>query len=590
MLVPLVLSFVSLTTNAPESKGTFVAEDYGNIVVGSNDNSVKFKSQTEDPKASSTNDGVTYFYDYAYSPISNFNMQIYFENLYTYSPNNNIGSCGYVSLIQTMSYYDSYVNDEIIPEVYDKHDSNAITWESAAQVSPGVIRDSYNSSIGGSYYNYCHNNYDVDFQCALTVANNQSDGTDNSSDFGYSIGGWDYQKTFNKFYGENSPLTVVSYETSSQSAYLNYIRNSIDNGEPVIVHIKKHDSSGNEIAFHSVVAYDYNSQGVYANFGWGSSSTRELLIGGSYGYDQITNCYRLVDNSTVHSHSNNYIIDGTSYCGCNLSEKAQLIYGGDYINVPPTIFWMKNPLDPDEIFKVKIADTSFSDMFGNPIETFTTDKNSFTMSIDTWKKIIGSYTDSYYITIERIGTSTSYAEVKTGLSSPDINSSATHITIAPAEYGIINTYVWDEETATIAQGDYTIQTIRKRVGYVENQNINLSANRLGAGEAYIRYDMNTPIRRVDVDLSFWDNNEGFGDSLNKSTATFEYLDSNNQWQTMCDLLNDIDMSSNRFDMDRFTFVFPEVTKSIRFISTFENPIVDSNSGRICIGDLSLYFD
>lgn len=591
MLIPMALSFILPFNHEGESKTLFVAEDFGTFVVGAADDSVEFKAQANDPQASSLNDDVTYFHDYDYTPISNFNMQTYFEKLHTYSPDNNLGSCGYVSLIQAMSYYDTFVNDEIIPSAYDKHDSSAKTAEEAAQVSPGVIRDTYYSSTDGTYYNYCHNNYDTDFQCALTVANNQVDGTDNSSNFGFSIGGWDYQKTFNKFYNGNSPLKVVSYDASSQSAYINYIKKSIDNDDPVIVHIKKHDSSGKEIAFHSVVAYDYDSSGIYANFGWTSTaSTRQLLLGGSYGYDLITNCYTLVDSSTTHTHSNNYVINGTGYCGCNLNERAKVAYGGDYINVPPTIYWMKNPLDPDETFKVKIADSFFSDTLGGPIETFTTDKNSFTMSIDTRKEIIGSYAHSYYIAIERVGTSASYNEVKTGLSTPDINSSATHITIAPAEYGIVNTYVWNAETATITQGNYTVQTTRKRVGYVENQNINLSANRSGAGEAYIKYDMDTPIRRVDVDLSFWDNYEGFYDATNKSTARFEYLDSNNKWQVMCDLLNDIDMSDSRFDMDRFTFVFPEVTKSIRFISTFDNPTGDSNSGRICIGDISLYFD
>ena len=38
----------------------------------------------------------------------------YFYNLCTYSPKNSHGSCGYVSLIQYLSYYDCFYNDSII--------------------------------------------------------------------------------------------------------------------------------------------------------------------------------------------------------------------------------------------------------------------------------------------------------------------------------------------------------------------------------------------------------------------------------------------------------------------------------------------
>ena len=77
--------------------------------------------------------------------------------------------------------------------------------------------------------------------------------------------------------------------------------------------------------------------------------------------------------------------------------------------------------------------------------------------------------------------------------------------------------------------------------------------------------------------------------MNKSTACIQYQNGNGNWLNSCDLLADADVSTNRFDMDRFTFIFPEKTKKFRVISTFEKPKVNSNLGRICIGDLSVYF-
>ena len=51
---------------------------------------------------------------------SGFSMVTYFQNLYTYSPINSHGSCGYVSFIQYLSYLDAFVNDDIIPTIYER--------------------------------------------------------------------------------------------------------------------------------------------------------------------------------------------------------------------------------------------------------------------------------------------------------------------------------------------------------------------------------------------------------------------------------------------------------------------------------------
>lgn len=588
LLCSLLMSMCFSDFSNSNNQNEFRVEEYGKLVVGKTDQSVKFKSEDCEPQASSVNDDVMKFYDYNFEPFSSYDQTTFFENLYEYSPNNNLGSCGYVSLIQVMSYYDTFYNDDVIPEFYDRHNFNSNTWEDAASISPGVIKNFYSSTSYDSYYQYCHSNSGTDFESALTIAHNVSEDTDTEEKFTFSIGGWDYQETLNTFFNNISPIIIVSYETTIQDAYKNYICDSIDKGKPVIVHIKKFNDVGQETGFHSVVAYDYDNQGIYANFGWGKDSTRQLLLDGLYGYSTITNCYTIEFSNTIHKHSNNYVVGGEGYCGCNISDKVVVKYGGDCINVPPTIYWMRNPLDNNVIFNIKVA---FDEKNSEPISTFSTSKNCFTLSMNLWKKIVGSTYKKYVISIERVGNEQTYFPVETKIQLPDLNASATHITIAPAEYNIINTYVLEEEKATIMQGNYKVETSRKRVGYVENQNINLSANRKDAGEAYIRYDMDMEIKRIDVDLSFWSDDEGFYDDSNKSTAFIQYLNSSNQWINLCDMLGEIEMPLNRFNMERFTFIIPEFTKNIRFISTFENPMSTSrNLGRICIGDLSIYFD
>ncbi len=549
------------------------------------------------PQISSKNDSNYDFRDSDYSVFSSFSMKTFFDNLREYSPHNNIGSCGYVSLIQAMSYYDTFVDDKIIDDAYERHCLTATDWEAAAAISPGVLRDSYSASGEPTYYDYCHN-ASGDLQSALTIAYNKSAGTDNKGthvkdgkivdNYQYSIGAWDYQDLFNEFYSNESPITVSILKDALQSEYINYITSAIDSGNPVIVHIQKIKENGESYDHHSVVAYDYDATGIYANFGWNDNPARQLLLGGLHKYDEIYYCAVLNVAENMHVHSNNYVINGEGFCGCNLSEKVYVKHGGDYINVPPTLHWMKNPMDPDETYRIRLRGSNSPD----DLAAFTTEFNCVTLSVNAWKEIIGSYASSYYVYLTRVPSSLfllQYAEKITNIATPNINASAQHITIAPAEYQIINTYVWNEETKVITQGSYSVTTKRKRVGYVENQNINLSANRSGAGEAFIEYEFEHFIGRIDIELSFWSKNEGFYDDMNKSTACIQYQNGNGNWLNSCDLLADADVSTNRFDMDRFTFIFPEKTKKFRVISTFEKPKVNSNLGRICIGDLSVYF-
>lgn len=555
------------------------------------------KKQYPVPQASTAvNDSEKHFQDADYEIFSEYNQEDYFENLYAYSANNNIGSCGFVSLIQAMSYYDTFVNDDVIPESYDKHSNDATSWEEASLSSPGVLNNAYNSSTDGTYYSYC-NNAVGDFQSALTVAYNIYYGTNNNgtyiddkgntvANFKYSIGAWDYQSTLNQFYENESPITIHTFADKTQQQYIDYIKSSIDDGNPVIVHIQKVDSNGETSGHHSVVAYDYDSSGIYANFGWGSTHTRDLLLGGTNGYDEIYYAATISVNSTAHNHSNNYVVNNSGYCGCNISDTAILSNGGKHSNIAPTFYWMKNQYDPNETFRVGIKHHSYLSTYE---DVFLTSSNSFTMSMNTWKTIITEYWVEYYIEIERISDSIEYEPVITHFGSPDINTSAQHITIAPTEYDFEERYYFDEKTLDVTQGDYTFTTVRKRCGYIRNQNINLSANREGAGEAYIEYHFDFDVQRIDVDLSYWDSQEGFNSATNKATAQLDYLDENGNWVKLVDLLNDIDMSDNRFFMDTFTYCFPFKTNGFRLYSTFSNPSGDTNSGRICIGDLSVYF-
>ena len=251
-----------------------------------------------------------------------FNMTTYFKNLSTYSPKNSYGSCGYVTFIQCLSYYDTFLNDLIIPEKYEKQQSNAMDYNNALSVSPGVLRQSYPQS---NIFEFVQNNMEEDYQMYLMyLFNNLENNT--SDDYEDSIAMWDYQKlldilfldynmnfsykSYTDFYNNSKPTdsTVIEW-------FDNYVKTNLDLGIPVVLHIANYDNTTGDLNnYHSVVAYYYDENGIHANFGWGSNST-DIIITDTY---QITEAGIFNFTDMPLSHSNNYTINNLKYCGCGI--------------------------------------------------------------------------------------------------------------------------------------------------------------------------------------------------------------------------------------------------------------------------------
>lgn len=249
-----------------------------------------------------------------------FGMVSYFQNLDTYSPTNSQGSCGYVSFIQYLSYYDTFRNDTIIPEAYERNQGNVTNMLDAISVSPGVLKQYYPSN---NLYNHIQNNKDDDFQMHLMDIVNLSFGR-SSSAYSYSIGMWDYYRILNGlFTSTNVSFSYTRVKDFGQSAkptdenviswFDTYVKDQLDLGNPVMLHIAKYDETTNKYrSYHSVVAYYYDENGIHAHFGWGSNST-DVVIDSSY---QITEAGIMSLANIPLTHSNNYTINNVHYCGC----------------------------------------------------------------------------------------------------------------------------------------------------------------------------------------------------------------------------------------------------------------------------------
>jgi len=247
------------------------------------------------------------------------------------------GSCGYVSLIQYLSYYDTFFNDNIIPESYERNQGNANTLNEALSISPGVLGSLY-SGLGEynkeTFRTYIENNKSTDFQMYLMYVYNQTDNW--AKEKLYSIGMQSYQTVLDSLFVnlevEFSYTEVEDFGATAKPTDQNvinwfdaYVKGQLDLGNPVILHIamyREENGKGIYGGYHSVVAYYYDLNGIHANFGWEVTDT-DKIIGPEY---QITEA-GIIDFSNLNTvHSDNYIVNNNTYCGCGHTHAYELNY------------------------------------------------------------------------------------------------------------------------------------------------------------------------------------------------------------------------------------------------------------------------
>ena len=249
-------------------------------------------------------------------------MKDYFMNLYEFSPANTVKSCGFVSLIQYLSYLDTYINDNFIEEKYEAT-INAKSLQEAIMTSTGVVSTERRHDNVNNIRQYINSHLSDDYQCYLMelfsyynlfTGDNDPDRT--------NIGLWQYQPIFDELINYGMPETPFYYSQVSNlnkeyilpsniAKFDNIIKEKLDEGEPIIVHIAKEDIDSFN---HSVVAYYYDSNGIYCNYGRGEYDTYKVIPDDEYVYE-----VGYLDLSMVqHKHSNSYNVNGTKYCGCGV--------------------------------------------------------------------------------------------------------------------------------------------------------------------------------------------------------------------------------------------------------------------------------
>ena len=252
----------------------------------------------------------------------------YYKNLTENFGNNSKGSCGYVATGMLLSFWDTFWDDNMIPENYDmitmlENNSLDITLE-----SPGIYRES--SSLvedvtNDQYYQIIEQYSSVYFHLKLIQMGKEQFGQYNfdtsSSPTGMTYNEYiellEYYLYTYRNYTE-SQVEIRAYNDSGQNVREQTI-NLIKQGIPVKLGV------GNSNGGHAVIAYDYDeiNDEIYVHAGWDENFTHVTLS--QIGYDQYWNAIAIVFTDRIghncadnFKYSNEYEILET-HCVCDLS-------------------------------------------------------------------------------------------------------------------------------------------------------------------------------------------------------------------------------------------------------------------------------
>lgn len=192
--------------------------------------------------------------------LSDFYAPTYFKNLRTNFGNNEKGSCGYVATGMLLSFWDTYWDDNVISENYDKNillsgknidftvDSPGIEMEPSSIVKVDDVK--YHSNI----FSYS-NDY---FHFLLISMGDLLYGTSSGS---YGMNYDNYSTLFNYYVYKYKGYSIKEVEVIEEySDVRNKAISLIKQGIPVKLGIEG----------HAVVAYDYDEKtdNIYCHFGW----------------------------------------------------------------------------------------------------------------------------------------------------------------------------------------------------------------------------------------------------------------------------------------------------------------------------------
>lgn len=220
-------------------------------------------------------------------------LEAYYDNLtYNFGVNYK-NSCGYIALGMLLSYYDTYLNDDIIPEQYDISSIGVETDMIERRNSPGIFRDiienQYDSSdtlLNGlsatDYYSIIQSMSNFSLHAKLITIGASEGYYDFDNDLAPALTSLASRMDIvSIFLNDISQMSdddydiLCAYTDMTNGITSNDLRNAtismIQAGHPVLLGV----GVPNQNVGHAVIAYDYDSENdiVYCHFGFGANET-----------------------------------------------------------------------------------------------------------------------------------------------------------------------------------------------------------------------------------------------------------------------------------------------------------------------------
>ena len=252
----------------------------------------------------------------------------YFYNLNENYGYNAKGSCTYVAFSQLLSFWDTYWNDDIIPENYDvptllkSSDEVNLSLE-----SPGIYEEPENTKdmSAQEYYDFIELHSGSYFQLHLIKIGkeifNQYQFDNPDSPCGLSFSQLQELASYYLYNERGFAESEFSIETASGESAKAFTIQKIQQGIPVEIRVAK-KKNGEIVGGHAMVAYDYDeSTGkIYVHPGWHNNEKHESLD--SLGYDVWWDATAIVADKP-HSESDNFVFSSGycrhTHCTCEFS-------------------------------------------------------------------------------------------------------------------------------------------------------------------------------------------------------------------------------------------------------------------------------
>jgi len=530
--------------------------------------------------------------------IDGYYAPYYFKNLVTNFPTNSHDSCNYTALSMMLSFYDSYMNDNIVPSSYESL-ANFTNFNNVYDVySPGVISEPTSlSNVSMSEYNsYINSSYSYDLQSYL-IKISKDYGINTSSSLGLNL---------NQI--ENLANQYLSIMNSTQTYSFNVITNYDDNvdalsfakhyikqGLPVLLRV----GSGTSTNGHTVIAYDYNESldEIYAHMGWkknGSALTKVPLHNTIYNiyYDAL-----VIAPISTHHHTNNYKIATSLFCPCKLMYNPVNINvnsSTNYIDKTPIYKW-------DSLYQERwLSSTNFNyninikDTNNNIITSYQTNKNYFRISRKAdWQEIVENHeeykievefnysgAENYldFINIQEFNSPSSFIE------NPYLDSS--NINLISSSYDLVKSIDY-----TVNNNDFSVDYLDASYDEI-NENVTLSCINSNNSTTGMFFEFENSITRMDVDLSVYEDSSLDLIKGNYRIRIYKYDENNNPVYVSSvvenidnSLLEELPIGVN--NKERVTIYFNEPLNNFEFRVEYlgSNPL---SLGKIVVGDMYFY--